>query len=69
MNEYLISQSKVTNKNKIISTDEISTMYNSYNDVIVIAMTEGNLYKMANAVYHNDSKLCTNVTANKQEIT
>jgi len=64
MNRNLLSYVKVTNKNKIISKDNTSKIYNEYEKLIAIAFRENGLYKMRSYIVNKES----NVTINQRLI-
>lgn len=56
MKQNLISYSKVTHKNKIVSCGNESRIYNQNRELIAIAKKEGNLYHMTSYVINNQDK-------------
>jgi hypothetical protein len=56
MKQNLISYSKVTDKNKIMSYGNNSKIYNQYKELIALARKEGNLYHMISYVKTNVNK-------------
>jgi len=46
MDRNLLSYAKVTDKNKIVSKDNTSKIYNEYNKLIAIVFKENGLYKI-----------------------
>jgi len=63
MNRNLLSYAKVTNKNKIVSKDNTSKIYNKHNKLIAIAFKENGLYKIRSYIVNKES----NVTINQQQ--
>jgi len=67
----LISYSKVTDKNKIISVRDKSKIYDRNNKLIAIAMKKGDLYEMKSLIINEqNAEVYTNVTIkinNKQK--
>jgi len=62
MNKKLLSYAKVTDKNKIVSKNNTSKIYNEYNKLIAIAFKENGLYKIRSYIVNKES----NVTINQQ---
>ena len=52
MKQNLISYSKVTERNKIVSYGNNSKIYNKYKELIAIGKKEGNLYHMSSFVFN-----------------
>jgi len=53
MDKNLLSYAKVTDKNKIVSKDNTSKIYNEYNKLIAIAFKENGLYKIRGYIVKN----------------
>jgi len=58
----LLSYAKVTNKNKIISRDNTSKIYNEYNKLIAIAFKDNGLYKIRSYIVNKEIE-CNNHSA------
>jgi len=50
----LLSCAKITDKNKIVSKDNTSKIYNDYNKLIAIAFKENGLYKIRGYIVNNE---------------
>jgi len=57
MDRNLLSYAKVTDKNKIVSKDKTSKIYNEYNKLIAIVFKENGLYKMRDSIIDKESNV------------
>ncbi|KMQ84192.1 rna-dependent dna polymerase [Lasius niger] len=69
MKQNLISYSKVTEKNKIVSYGNNSKIYNQYKELIAIGKKEGNLYHMSSFVFNTQNKEVSANLAKKDKMT
>lgn len=68
MDKNLISYSKITDLNKIVSKGNISKVYNRNNRLIAVAWKKDNLYRMSSEVEYNRSKVNMSKMSSKNEI-
>lgn len=57
MDRNLISFAKVTNKNKVVSVEDTSKIYNEQNKLIAIAFKENGLYKTSSFIDKKESNV------------
>jgi len=67
MDRNLLDYAKVTDKNKIVSKDNKSKIYNNYNKLIAIAFKENGLYKIRGYVVNNESNVTINQRLTEKE--
>jgi len=67
MNRNLLSYAKVTDKNRIVSKDNTSKIYNEYNKLISTAFKENGLYKIRGYVLDKESNVTINQRLTEKE--
>jgi len=60
MDRNLLSYATLTDKNKVVSKDNTSNIYNEYNTLIAIAFKENGLYKKRGYIVNKKSNLTIN---------
>jgi len=67
MDRNLLTYKKVTNKNKIVSKDNTSKIYNEYNKLIAIVFQENGLYKIRGYIVNKESNVTINQRLTEKE--
>jgi len=67
MDRNFLSFAKVTDKNKIVSKDNKSKIYNEYNKLIAIAFKENGLYKIQGYIVNKESNVTINQCLTEKE--
>jgi len=67
MDRNLLGCAKVTDKNKIVSKDNTSKIYNEYNKLMAIAFKENGLYKIRGYVVNKESNVTINQRLTEKE--
>jgi len=69
MKENLISYSSIMKKNKVVSTGNVTKIYNRYNECIAVAVKNKNLLTMKSYINKQDDNVCVNLTTKHKGFT
>jgi len=67
MDRNLLSYAKIPDKNKLVSKDNISKIYNEYNKLIAIPFKQNRLYKIRGYIVNKESNVTINQRLTEKE--